>query len=159
MKFEEICADQVLEFGDHTVTESEIRQFAEQYDPQPFHIDKELAARSRWGGLISSGFQTCSLAMRMVVDNVLNGSESIGSPGLEYLKWPNPVRVGDQLRMRIHVHETRVSSSGQYGIVNWQWLMLNQLDLPVLDLVAISLFAISGEHSESPSTTRTAGPA
>lgn len=159
MKFEEFSADQVLEFGDHTVTESEILQFAEQYDPQPFHIDREFAARSRWGGLISSGFQTCSLAMRMVADQVLKGSESIGSPGLEYLKWPNPVRAGDQLRMRIHVHETRVSSSGQYGIVNWKWLMLNQLDLPVLDLVAISMFAISSENSERTSTAPPAGPA
>jgi acyl dehydratase len=145
MKFEDFSVDQVLEFGDHTVTESEILEFAEQYDPQPFHIDREFAARSRWGGLICSGFQTCGFAMRMVADHVLKGSESIGSPGLEYVKWPNPVRAGDQLRMRLHVHETRVSGSCRYGIVKWHWLMLNQLDQPVLDLVAVSMFEILGE--------------
>lgn len=142
MKFAEFFPGQLLEFGAHTVTEIEIIEFAKRYDPQPFHIDKEFAAASRWGSLISSGFQTCGFAMRMVATHVLAGSESIGSPGLEYLKWPNPVRAGDRLRMRINVLESRTSSSGRYGVVRWQWQMLNQDDLTVLDSVATTLFAI-----------------
>lgn len=158
MKFEEFAAGQVLEFGTHTVTESEIVEFAEQYDPQPFHIDKDFAAGSRWSGLISSGFQTCGFAMRMVADHVLAGSESIGSPGLEYLKWSNPVRAGDRLSMRINVLETSVSSSGRYGVVSWQWLMLNQTELPVLDLVTTSLFALDSENAEASSAGRKTNP-
>jgi len=142
MKFGELHADQVLEFGACEVTEAEITEFATRYDPQPFHIDTAAAQASRWRGLIASGWHTCSIAMRMMVDHVLSGSESMGSPGLEYLKWPNPVRAGDELRMRLHVLETSVSKSGRVGVVRWQWTLLNQNDAPVLDLIATSLFSL-----------------
>jgi acyl dehydratase len=143
MKFADFFAGQLLEFGQYTVTEREIIEYAQYYDPQPFHIDKEFAQRSRWNGLIASGWHTCSIAMRMVAVHVLQSSESIGSPGLDYLKWPNPLRPGDRLRMRVHVLEPSVSKSGRMGAVRWQWLLLNQDEKPVLDLVATSLFALS----------------
>src|SRR5262245_30155594 len=145
MKFAELHADQILEVGACKVTAAEIIEFANRYDPQPFHIDAAAAQASRWRGLIASGWHTCSIAMRMVVDHVLKDSESMGSPGLEYLKWPNPVRAGDELRMRLHVLETSLSKSGRVGIVRWQWTLLNQNDAPVLDLIATSLFSL--EHA------------
>jgi acyl dehydratase len=149
MKYRDLYAGQALEFGAHAVTEDEIVEFGLRYDPQPFHVDKEAAARSRWGALIASGFQTCGIAMRMVAEHVLAGSESIGSPGLEYLKWPNPVRAGDRLRMRVQVLESSVSKSGRMGVVRWQWLMLNQRDDPVLDLACTSLFALRADAAAS----------
>jgi acyl dehydratase len=143
MKFAELQAGQVLEFGAYIVTEEEVTEFATRYDPQPFHIDAVAAQASRWRGLIASGWHTCSIAMRMVVDHVLAGSESMGSPGVDYLKWLKPVRVGDELRMRLHVLESSVSKSGRVGVVRWQWLLLNQHKAPVLELVATSLFSLA----------------
>jgi acyl dehydratase len=151
MRFRELHTGRVLELGAHLVTESEIVEFARRYDPQPFHVDRETAARSRWGGLIASGFQTCSLAMRMVAETILNGSESMGSPGLEYLKWPNPVRPGDRLAMRVEVLESSVSKSGRVGVVRWRWLMRSQSDEPVLVLVATSLFCLEADRREAAS--------
>jgi acyl dehydratase len=142
MKFADFHPGQVLEFGKYSISESEIVEFAARYDPQRFHTDRAWAANSRWKGVIGSGFQTCAVAMRMLVDNVLHDSESIGSPGFDYLKWPNPVRPEDSLRMRVEVLETRLSNSGRIGSVRWRWVMLNQKDLPVLDLIATSLFAL-----------------
>lgn len=142
MKFADFQAGQVLEIGQCTVTESEIVEFAQRYDPQPFHMDKQAAEQSRWKGLIASGFHTCSLAMRMMVDNVLQGSESIGSPGLEFVTWPRPVRPGNQLSLRARVLETQLSKSGRMGSVRWQWMLLNEDGEQVLVLIATSLFSL-----------------
>jgi acyl dehydratase len=140
MKFAQFHEGQVLEFGSCTVSEEDILEFARRYDPQPFHIDKVAAESTRWKGLIASGFHTCSLAMRMVVDHVLGDSESMGSPGIESVKWPNPVRAGDTLRVRAQILQAQPSSTGRVGVLRWQWLLLNQHAQPVLDLVVTSLF-------------------
>lgn len=147
MKFSEFFAGQTLEFGEYVVMQEEVIEFAVKYDPQPFHIDKAAAERSRWGGLIASGFQTCGIAMALMTRHVLLGSESMGSPGLEYVKWPNPVRPADRLRMSVQVHEVRRSRSGRVGIVRWQWLLLNQHDALVLDLSATSLFTLESPQA------------
>ena len=76
--------------GPATLTEREIVDFAQRYDPQWFHTDPARATASVWDGLIASGWQTCGVAMRLVCDGILAGSESFGSPGLAYLKWENP---------------------------------------------------------------------
>jgi len=141
MKFSDFFVGQLLHAGPASLDETAIVEFARQYDPQVFHVDKTAAEKSRWKGLIASGWQTCAIAMRMVAEVILKDSNSCGSPGLEYLKWPAPVRPGDQLRLQIEVLETKHSRSGEFGIVRWRWLMLNQEDKPVLDLVATSLFA------------------
>ena len=80
MKFAEFHPGQVIELGPASVSEQQIVEFAREYDPQWFHTDREAAASGHWGGLIASGWQTCGMAMRLVYDNVLAGSESIGSP-------------------------------------------------------------------------------
>jgi acyl dehydratase len=142
MRFEQIQAGMVIDGGGREVTEAQIIEFASRYDPQWFHIDPARARESRWKGLISSGWMTCAIAMELAVKNVLADSESIGSPGVEQLKWPNPVRPGDQLHLRIEVLETRVSRSGAVGVVRWRWLLTTQADLTVLDVIATSLFQI-----------------
>jgi acyl dehydratase len=80
--------------------------------------------------------------MDLAVRSVLADSESIGSPGIEQLKWLNPVRPGDELELRIEVMKTRVSRSGSVGIVKWRWVLTTQANVPVLDLIATSLFQI-----------------
>jgi len=140
MRFEQIQAGMIINGGRRAVTEAEIIEFASRYDPQWFHLDPARAQNSRWKGLISSGWMTCSIAMDLAVKSVLGDSESIGSPGIEQLKWPNPVRPGDELELRIEVMETRLSRSGSVGIVKWRWVLSTQAAVPVLDLIATSLF-------------------
>jgi acyl dehydratase len=143
MKFAELYPGQMIETGDYTVTEEEIVEFARKYDPQAFHIDKNAAEETRWGGLISSGFHTCSMGMRLVVDHILKDSESMGSPGLDYVKWINPVRPGDRLRVKVRVVDVRPSKSGRVGVVRWEWHMFNQENQAVMELAAVSLFTLA----------------
>jgi acyl dehydratase len=140
MRFSEFHVGQIIQAGPHTVDELSIVEFAKRFDPQPFHVDKSSAENGRWNGLIASGFHTCCIAMRLVADSILSESGSCGSPGLEYLKWPTPVRPGDTLHLRVRVLEVRRSRSRNYGVVRWQWCLLNQHGQPTLDLVATSLF-------------------
>jgi acyl dehydratase len=142
MRFEQIRSGAIINGGCRGVTEAEIIEFAKRYDPQWFHVDPVRAQNSRWKGLIASGWMTCSIAMELAVKSVLGDSESIGSPGIEQLKWLNPVRPGDELELRIEVMETRLSRSGSVGIVKWRWVLTTQAGVPVLDLIATSLFQI-----------------
>ncbi|HTQ00146.1 MAG TPA: MaoC family dehydratase [Casimicrobiaceae bacterium] len=144
MRFHELTAGRVIDCGTASLTEREIVEFARDYDPQWFHTDAGRAAASQWEGLIASGWQTCGLAMRLVVTAVLENSESFGSPGLAYLKWENPVRAGDVLRCTVEVLDQRVARSNpSLGIVRWRWRLANQGASPVLDLEATSLFDLT----------------
>ncbi len=143
MRFEQLVAGVVLRAGPRPVTENEIVEFARRYDPQPFHVDRERAAAGRWGGLIASGWMTCGIAMELAVRNFLDDSGSIGSPGLDELRWENPVRAGDALMLTLTVLESRVSGSGRTGVVRWRWELHNQSGARVLSLVATSLFDVT----------------
>jgi acyl dehydratase len=144
MRFSEFHAGQIIHCGPATLTERQILAFARDYDPQWIHTDPERAAASRWQGLIASGWQSCCVAMRMVCDEILAGSESFGSPGLAYLKWQNPVRPGDVLRLRAEVLEVRVArSQPALGILRWRWQLVNQHEQVALDLEATSLFDLA----------------
>jgi acyl dehydratase len=146
MKFADLAPGRSITLGPETVSETAMVEFARAYDPQWFHVDAERAAQSTWEGLIASGWHTCCIAMRMVVNHVLAGSESFGSPGLAYLKWENPVRPGDKLYVTVDVMERRVARSRPtLGIVRWRWRVSNQLASVVLDLEATSLFEVSAE--------------
>ncbi|HET7135970.1 MAG TPA: MaoC family dehydratase [Casimicrobiaceae bacterium] len=141
MKFRELEAGRVLNFGPARLTEDEILAFAREYDPQWFHTDPSRAKAGRWDGLIASGWHTAAIAMRLVVENVLAGSETFGSPGLEYLKWLAPVRPNDALTLRIEVLVARRSErKPTLGVVRWRWTLANQEGVDVLDLVATNLF-------------------
>jgi acyl dehydratase len=86
-------------------------RFAREFDPQPFHIDKEAAAASFYGGVIASGWHTCSMTMRIMVDNYLIDAAALGSPGIDELRWLRPVRPGDTLTVYSTVQEMVPSKS------------------------------------------------
>lgn len=100
---EDMAVGDVDEFGAYDVTEEEIIAFAEKYDPQPFHTDPEAARESLYGGLIASGWHTAAMTMRMLVDGFLSGAASMGSPGIDELRWRAPVYPGDTLSVRTEV--------------------------------------------------------
>jgi acyl dehydratase len=145
MRFENFTSGTALRAGPRGVTEDEIVEFARRYDPQPFHVNAERAAASRWGGLIASGWMTCGIAMDLAVRHILDGSESIGSPGLDELRWEDPVRPRDELTLT--VLESKGSSSGRTGVVRWRWELHNQAGDRVPSLVATSLFDVSATAS------------
>lgn len=130
-----------MDVGSVTVSQEEIIAFARQYDPQPFHIDPNAASFSIYGGLIASGWHTVSLFMRLIVTKLLVDSTSLGSPGVEELRWPLPVRPGDTLSGRMIALETRVSNSRPtMGILRWRGEMRNQDDRLVLTLLGTNFF-------------------
>ena len=89
--FEDYPVGEITEFGDYPVSEQEVVEFATRYDPQPFHIDAEAARDTIYGGLIASGWMTASCAMRMMVDHYISPLASMGSPGIDELRWIAPV--------------------------------------------------------------------
>ena len=101
----------VTELGPVTVTEDQIVEFASRFDPQPFHVDPEAAGKSPFGGLIASGWHTAAIYMGLFVRGVLEGTASLGSPGVEELRWLAPVRPGDTLRGRTTVTDVQPSST------------------------------------------------
>ena len=144
MKFADFHEGQVITAGPYHLSQDEVLQFANTYDPQWFHTDPARAAQGSWGGVIASGWQTCSVAMRMMVDHILADSEVFGSPGLAYLKWQNPVRAGDALTLKVEVLDRRTSASKpSLGVVRWRWTMANQRGEPVLDLEATNFYDLS----------------
>jgi acyl dehydratase len=138
--FEDYKPGDVYEFGTVTVTEREIIEFAKQFDPQYFHVDPQKAVHSRFGGIIASGWHTAGLAMRLYVDQYLSHVASLASPGVDEVRWPNPVRPGDTLRVRVTILEARLSrSKTDRGIVRAKIEAINQKDELVLSMVGISI--------------------
>jgi acyl dehydratase len=139
--FEDFFAGQDIDLGTRTVSEDEIIAFASQFDPQPFHIDREAAAQSIYGGVIASGWHTCSMMMRMVVDGLMAKSSSMGSPGLDGVRWLAPVRAGDTLN--VHYQTTRVkasSSKPDRGVVWSKWVAINQHGETVCTVEGMGMF-------------------
>lgn len=125
--FEDFAVGQEIALGSRTVTEAEIIAFATQFDPQPFHVDHDAAGASIFGGVIASGWHTCSMMMRMVVDSLLGASSSMGSPGLDKVRWPQPVRAGDTLAVTYLTTAVKPSTSRpDRGVVWSTWQAVNQ---------------------------------
>ncbi|QNA99760.1 MaoC family dehydratase [Massilia sp. Se16.2.3] len=125
--FEDFVPGQEIELGQRSVTEEEIIAFATQFDPQPFHIDRDAAAQSIYKGVIASGWHTCAMMMRMVVDGMRFEEASMGSPGLDGVRWHQPVRAGDTLSLRYITKEVKASSSKpDRGVVWSTWVATNQ---------------------------------
>ena len=125
--FEDYEEGSVHEFGSITVQEDEIVSFGRRYDPQAFHMDPVKAKETAFGGLIASGWLTAALAMRMIVDHYLSHTASLGSPGVDELRWLKPVRPGNRLSLRIRIVETRRSQTKpDRGIVRSFVETLNQ---------------------------------
>jgi acyl dehydratase len=125
--FEDYIVGTVHEFGSIVVEEAEVIDFARRFDPQPFHIDPAAAKQSVFGGLIASGWHTAAMMMGMIVEHYLAQSASLGSPGIDELRWLKPVRPGDTLTARVTVLESRRSrSKPDRGIVYSLIEVLNQ---------------------------------
>jgi acyl dehydratase len=139
--WEDLQAGSVRELGTTSVTTDQIKEFARQYDPQPFHLDEEAARHSMFGALCASGWQTCGLAMRLTVDQLLKNSSSQGSPGLDSLKWLKPVFPGDQLSLRHTILEARpLRKRPDTGLVRSRWEMFNQNGDKVLEMEGYGFF-------------------
>ena len=135
--FEDYVPGAVHDLGSVVVDEKEIIAFARQFDPQPFHLDKERAQKSAFGGLIASGWHTACMAMRLIVDHYLSEVSSEGSPGIDELRWLRPVRPGDQLSVRVTILDTRLSRSRpERGIVRSRIETLNQDEEIVMHLTS-----------------------
>jgi acyl dehydratase len=139
--FEDFRIGMVIEQPGPTLTEADILEFARRYDPQPFHSDQKAAKRSIYGGLIASGWQTVSLAMRMICDAYLLDAASLGSPGVNQVRWLKPVRPGDTLRLRMSVLEAKPSTSKpDRGTVLHRWEVFNQKDEAVMSMEGYGMF-------------------
>ena len=148
--WEDFPVGSVREFGNQTVTREAIIAFAREFDPQPFHVDEEAARKSLFGGLCASGWHTASMAMRMMCDAYLLESASLGSPGVENLKWLKPVYPGDTLRVRLQVLEARpMASRPHVGLVRSRWEVLNQRVETVLTMEGWGMFARRPGHDEA----------
>jgi acyl dehydratase len=137
---EDFTVGSLREFGDASLTQAEIVEYATRYDPQYFHVDPEKARDGPFGGLVASGWQTCGVLMRLMVDEFIPAEASLGSPGVDAIRWPNPVRPGDRLRVRVMVLEARRSKSKpDRGIVESHVEMLNQNGQTVLTMKTVML--------------------
>jgi acyl dehydratase len=138
--FEDAVVGQRRQYASYTIGEEEIMRFANEFDPQPFHIDKAAAAKSPYGGLIASGWHTCALAMRAVCDGHLAKAAAMGSPGVDEIRWRVPVRPGDTLTCFVTVIEARPSrSKPDRGVVVSQTEMLNQNGEVVMTMRGMTL--------------------
>ena len=139
--FDDLAVGQKYPFAKRTVSEEEIIDFARQYDPQRFHIDREAARATPFGGVIASGWHTGALTMRLMCDAWILNSSSVGSPGIDQLKWAHPVRPNDTLSGYAEVLSVKESKSKpDRGIAQVLMLTKNQNDQHVLELHAHTIF-------------------
>ena len=140
--FEDYAPGAVFEYGAIPVTEAEIIEFARRFDPQYIHVDRERAVQGPFGGLIASGWHTAAMMMRLIVDNFLPRRASLGSPGVDELRWLRPVRPGDVLSVRLSIVEaTQSRSKPDRGVVRTLCEVLNQDREVVLSLRAMNIIA------------------
>ena len=139
--WEDFVVGTVREFGRCEVSREAVLEFAGRFDPQPFHLDDEAAARSLFGRLAASGWHTAAMAMRMMCEGYLLDAASLGSPGIEKLSWPAPVYPGDVLGMRNTVLESRpLASRPEVGLVKSRNEVLNQHGQVVLSMEGFGFF-------------------
>jgi acyl dehydratase len=139
--FEDFTPGQTIELGRRSITRDEIIAFAREFDPQPFHLDEEAAKTTIYGGLIASGWHTAAISMRLLYDGLVKDTVSLGSPGVDELRWVKPVRPGDTLSGRLTVLECVPSrSKPDRGIVRSTIEMLNQHGEVVVTSKGMSLF-------------------
>ena len=138
--FEDYVPGAVYEYGQIPVTEAEIIEFARRFDPQDMHVDPEAAAQGRFGGLIASGWHTAAMMMRLFADNFLSKVASLASPGIDELRWLQPVRPGDVLRIRVTVLEATPSRSRpDRGMVRTLVEVLNQRGEAVMSVKPMNI--------------------
>jgi acyl dehydratase len=143
ISYEDLEVGSTTEVGRHTFEADDIISFAERYDPQPFHLDEAAGKASSFGGLVASGWHTCAVFMGMLVRTRLKDSTSMGSPGIDEIRWLKPVRVGDTITMYQKVLDKRVSSSKpDRGIVSTEWVGVNQDGETVITVRSKGMFGL-----------------
>ena len=141
LHWEDFPAGLVMDFGGTPVQRDAVLAFAAAFDPQPFHLDEEAARGSLFGGLCASGWHTCAMTMRMMCDGYLLRSASLGSPGIDQLRWLEPVRPGDTLQVRMTVLQARpMSSRPDVGLVRSTWDVRNQHGRSVMTMEGWGMF-------------------
>ena len=143
--FEDFTVGRTFESAGMTLSESQILDFAWTWDPQPFHIDVEYANSGPYGGLISSGFQTLCVAFRLIHATGYLDDASMGSPGIDDLRWLKPVRPGDTLRVIAEVLEQSPSKSKpDRGRARIKYNVVNQSDDVVMEFITIHILRKRG---------------
>lgn len=127
LHWEDFKVGETIQLGERTVSREEIIAFAAEFDPQPMHMDEMAAKDSMLGGLAASGWHSCALMMRMMYDGYLFNSSSLGSPGLDEIKFVAPVRPGDTLKAQFTCLQTRPSQSRpEMGLCKMLYELFNQ---------------------------------
>lgn len=140
--YEDIEIGDTEEFGEYHVTKDEILEFAERYDPQPFHTDEDAAEDSAFGELVASGWHTAAICMRMLVDGPIQDRASMGARGVDELRWKQPVRPGDTLSIRTEIVDKRVSESApERGYVDSLLEGVNQDGDVVISWIGLGMIA------------------
>jgi acyl dehydratase len=140
--FEDFTPGSVWEMDGPTLGKDEIVEFARRFDPQYFHVDERAAEDSPYGGLIASGWQTVALCMRMICDTYLLQAASLGSPGVNEVRWTKPVRPGDRLKMKMTVLESKISrTKPDRGTVLHRWEVFNQHGEMVMHMEGYGMYA------------------
>ena len=135
--FEDFPPGEIVQYGDIEVSAARIKAFAEQFDPQPFHLDEAAARSSIFGRLVASGWHTAAMTMRLMVDSDMHIAGGLIGVGVEQVRWPQPVLPGDRLRVEVEVLEVRPSRSNpSRGLVRFKSQTLNQNDEVVMEQVA-----------------------
>ena len=140
--FEDLTVGDKASFGSYEVTRAEVLAFAEKYDPQPFHLSDEAAAKTHFGRMSASGWHTCAMTMSMFVEHMkANPSASLGAGGIDELRWIKPVFPGDTLRLQHTILEKRpMSKRLDVGLVRTTWEMFNQHGDKVLYMEGYGMF-------------------
>ena len=140
---EDIKVGDKSSYGNYKVTREEVLEFASKYDPQPFHLDDEAAAKTHFGRISASGWHTAAMTMAMLVENLKKHRQAgLGSPGLDELRWLKPVYPGDTLRVESEITEVRPSRSRpEMGSIHSTITVFNQDNVPVMRMKSIGLVA------------------
>jgi acyl dehydratase len=137
LTFEDFPVGRLGSYGPHHVTREEILAFAAEFDPQPMHLDEEAAKNSMLKGLAGSGWHLCALMMRMMCDGFITRAASLGSPGVNELRWLAPFRPGDDLTLDVDVIEARISKSRpETGIVTFKGVMRNAAGEALCEMIS-----------------------
>jgi acyl dehydratase len=141
LHWEDFTPGQVTECGSRLITRAEIIAFAAEYDPQPMHLDEAAARANIFGGLITSGWHSCCILMRMLSEDFIGDASFMGAPGVEEVNWLAPIRPGERIKARATVLETRASRSRpDVGFVKFRFELVNAADQPVMTLIVSPMF-------------------
>lgn len=137
--FEDIEVGESFDCGSIEVTKEEMLEFAERYDPQPFHVDEEAAKESMYGDLIASGWLTCALSARLLVQGYMNENATLGGNGMDEIRWHQPVYAGDTLSVHVETVEKTAGDNPMYGFTKAEVTTTNQTATEVLTMYGLGL--------------------